>query len=231
MRYLAAAGLAALGLCALPVAAGTWTGEVALVSDYVDRGISNSDGKPAFQAGLGHGFDNGFHVGAWASTADFDDGETNAEVNLFAAQAFALGPLEAELSATWIGYPGVPADFDANLWEFALTLGHPIGDSGRLGVVTIYTPNNAGHAGNAVYAAIEGEWSPIDSWTLSAHVGRQWNDRPDRAGPSYQDWGVALVRAYGPVNLSLTFADSDLHAADCPGPCGARLVAGVALGF
>ena len=45
-----------------------------LTTDYVFRGVTYSDGDPAFQLGADLTFDNGIYVGAWASTIDIRNG-------------------------------------------------------------------------------------------------------------------------------------------------------------
>jgi uncharacterized protein (TIGR02001 family) len=49
----------------------TWS--LALTSDYVFRGITQTDYDPALQAGLTYSWDNGIYVGGWTSNVDFAD--------------------------------------------------------------------------------------------------------------------------------------------------------------
>ena len=45
-----------------------------VTSDYVFRGITQTDFDPALQGGLDYAFgDSGWYVGAWASNVDFAD--------------------------------------------------------------------------------------------------------------------------------------------------------------
>jgi len=45
----------------------TFTGNVGLYSQYVFRGISQTNEKPALQGGFDLGHKSGFYVGTWAS--------------------------------------------------------------------------------------------------------------------------------------------------------------------
>jgi uncharacterized protein (TIGR02001 family) len=211
------------------VLAQDWSAEATIVTDYVDRGISNSGGKAAAQAGLTRQFDGGFTLGGWASTIGDGPGNNWSEVNFYAAKGWQIGDADAELAATWIGYPGAPADCDANMWEFSAVLHQPVTDHGMVGMIAIATPDNGGHAGDALYLALETEWRLDDSFALFGHVGRQWNQREDRAGPDYDEWAVGMSYSINSVSLTLTFSDTPgIAKADCPGPCGKRLVAGIA---
>ena len=63
---------------------------VALVSDYKFRGISQSNENPAIQGGFDYAFNNGFYVGTWGSTVDFDSvGDFNGSLELDVATSEA----------------------------------------------------------------------------------------------------------------------------------------------
>jgi uncharacterized protein (TIGR02001 family) len=211
------------------VLAQDWSAELAIVTDYVDRGISNSAGEPALQAGLAHAVGSGFTLGGWASTVGNGPGNNWSEVNFYAAKGWQIGDADAELAATWIGYPGAPAGSDCNMWEFSAVLHQPVTGHGMVGLIAIATPDNGGNAGDALYLALETEWRLDDNVTLFGHVGRQWNQREDRAGPDYNEWAAGVAYSINTVSLTLTFSDTPgIAKADCPGPCGKRLVAGIA---
>ena len=63
-------------------ASGGFSWNAALTSEYMYRGISQSDDHPALQFDAGYGFANGFYVGAWASNVDFGD-STEAEIDTY----------------------------------------------------------------------------------------------------------------------------------------------------
>ena len=55
------------------------SGNVALVTDYKFRGISQSDSKPSVQGGFDIAFDSGFYLGTWGA----------ADLNLFLRRLLA----------------------------------------------------------------------------------------------------------------------------------------------
>ncbi|WP_282183199.1 TorF family putative porin [Niveispirillum sp. SYP-B3756] len=223
-----------LGFCALVLLpsqaalAQDWSADAAIVTDYVDRGLSNSGGKPALQLGLARALGEGFTLGSWASTIGEGEGNNWSEVDFYLAKDWQIADGDLELAATWIGYPGAPSDSDANLWEFSAVLHQPVTERGQIGLIAIATPDNSGHAGDALYLALETQWQLDENFALFGHVGRQWNQREDRAGPDYNEWAVGLFYSINTVSLSLTFSDTPgLDREDAPGPCGKRLVAGI----
>ncbi len=69
--------LAAAMLATSSAALAEISGNVTLATDYVFRGISQTDNQMAIQGGLDYAWDNGFYVGTWASNVDssfFDNG-------------------------------------------------------------------------------------------------------------------------------------------------------------
>ena len=49
----------------------TFSANVALTSDYVYRGISQSDEGPAIQGGFDYSHSTGWYLGAWGSSIEF----------------------------------------------------------------------------------------------------------------------------------------------------------------
>lgn len=96
---------------AQPLHAGGLSGSVALTSDYVFRGISQTQGNPALQAGLRVDAANGFYGSAWASTIDFASApDASSEVD------YVLGwhgkwsdNWLGEVNATYFTYPSASA--------------------------------------------------------------------------------------------------------------------------
>lgn len=121
-----ALGLAgALVLAAAPARAdGPWSGTVTAATDYVFRGVSQTYGGAALQAGASYQHDSGWFGGAWASNVDpFPGGSGSFELDLYAGyvRTFA-GDWSARASYTRYGYlwDRRPRRYDYG--EFAVTL-------------------------------------------------------------------------------------------------------------
>ncbi len=58
---------------------------VALTTDYVWRGISQTNNDPAIQGQFDLSHESGFYIGAWASNVEFADGsKTSLELDAYA---------------------------------------------------------------------------------------------------------------------------------------------------
>jgi len=91
MTTLRAAALAAtLSLCAAPVLAQnlSFSGGMTVTSNYMSRGLTNSDNRPALQF-YGEVETMGFYAGAWGSTVRLAPDQI--EVDLYAGYRFSVG--------------------------------------------------------------------------------------------------------------------------------------------
>ena len=71
LKAIMAAGAAALAMGSAGASAATFSGNVAVATDYVFRGVSQTQERPAIQGGFDAAFDSGFFAGIWASHVDF----------------------------------------------------------------------------------------------------------------------------------------------------------------
>jgi uncharacterized protein (TIGR02001 family) len=80
---------------------------VTAASQYVSRGIRQSWGRPALQAGVDYAGRSGWRAGAWTSTVDrrfIDNG--SLEMDVYAGYSRAVGEAGYNARATWYHYPG-----------------------------------------------------------------------------------------------------------------------------
>ena len=104
---------------------GEFSGSVALTSNYMFRGISQTDNEPAIQGSINYTVDTGLlgtsvYGGVWGSNVDFKDGD-QATVEL----DWSFG-LTGEIGDTGIGwtlggiyynYPGARGSLNYDYWE------------------------------------------------------------------------------------------------------------------
>ena len=84
----------------------TVTGNVTLTTDYVWRNVTQSNYDAAIQGGIDITTSNGFYVGTWASSIDFNDAsDANIEVDLYGGYRFDLGGVAADVGVIYYAYP------------------------------------------------------------------------------------------------------------------------------
>ena len=220
-------GLAALGLMTVPTfamaeeAAPEWSFNAGVVSDYVYRGFSQSDGDAAVQGGVDFTYGQ-FYAGTWASTVEFGDG-TDAEWDFYAGLTGSVGGLDYDVGATYFTYLGAPDGSDYNLIEFKAGLSKTV-EAFTIGGSIFYSPDFFGVDEEATYIEASLGYEVNDKWSLSAGVGRQYLD----VGTDYNSWNAGVgYNLTENVALDVRYWDSGVRSE----LSDARLTIGLGVSF
>ena len=119
-KYLVTSGVV-LGLVSAPAPAADVSANGGLMSEYIFRGIPQSDGNASAFAGLDIE-QSGFFVGTWAASVDDGDSSTDdgLEVDLYGGYGFDVGEISLGIGATGYFYTD---DFDDTYKELNLSAG------------------------------------------------------------------------------------------------------------
>ena len=115
-QIIAAAVL--LGTAATSGMAAELTGNAGFVSEYLFRGVPQTDGDAAAQGGLDLGFDSGFYLGTWGSSVKGDT--SGVEVDLYGGWGGESGDFSYGIGGTYYTYTN---DFDEDYVEANLNAG------------------------------------------------------------------------------------------------------------
>jgi uncharacterized protein (TIGR02001 family) len=203
---------------------------IALFTDYVDRGSSQSDGHGAVQGEMLWQHSSGHYLALWASSVDFDDGrQAAAEVNYIVGLERELGEVRLDGNVAYIHYPGAANELHYDLVEISTTVERTV-RSIEIGAQAVFTPQNSGNTGKALYVSLGVARELTQSLSIGAHVGRQWHEREEIAGPSYHDWGLALEWTRKRFSAALRYSDTDGRG-ECGELCDAGVAAGISIFF
>jgi uncharacterized protein (TIGR02001 family) len=206
----------------------TLSANVGLTSDYVFRGISQTDQGPAIQGG----FDATcglFYVGTWASALDFG-GDAHLEIDLYAGIKPKTGPVTWDLGVIYYAYPNQNnAIANLDMIEFKVGGSAEVWKGGTAGVTGFYSPDYTGELGptwtfeGAFSQALPqvGRFSP----TFSALIGYQYSDDAAYLGAfgddSYIYWNAGVTFGFHEKwSIDFRYWDSNL---DPVGACGTAL--------
>lgn len=165
----------------------------ALTSDYVWRGVSQTDEDPALQLGVDWAHESGFYLGGWASNVDFGDG-TDVEFDAWLGFKNELDSgFSYDLGYIYYFYEG---DTAQEYGEAYLALGYKI-------VGVKYSRDLENDNG---YLELNLDQSFAEVWSAGAHYGDYDFDGVD----GYNDWLVYLARAFGTWEARVAFSDTDL---------------------
>ncbi len=177
---------------------------VAVASDYVFRGFSQTNEDPALSAGVDL-TSGSFYAGAWASNVDFGD-DTKAEVDLYGGFRTEAAGFAIDLGVVGYLYVDEPSSAEYNYVEYKAAASRAVGPV-TAGVAAYYSPDFFGVDEEALYYEASLAFAPADKWTVSGTVGRQTLDVTD----DYTTWnvgaGYALTDTFG---LDVRYYDTDV---------------------
>ena len=197
-----------------PASPHTITANIGLYSQYIFRGLTQTDGDPAVQGGADWGHSSGFYAGFWASNikwteqnnfgapGSYTDGKV--EIDFYGGYKWGFAPdWTLDLGTLYYYYPGdvVPGFVKADAWEIYAGLSWK-----WLSAKFSY----AVAKDNFQFTNSDGSWyldlsanvplgdfyKPLNGFTLMAHWGRQDFRGNTGAFPndtcSYEDWKLGL---------------------------------------
>lgn len=213
------------------------TANLTFTSDYVFRGISQSQNGPAVQGGIDWTSDR-FYAGVWASSIDFGGGAPS-EIDIYAGFAPTLGTVDLNFGAIYYAYPKAndPASGEFNYFELNAGARRDFG-SATVNLALNYSPDYFGESGNALF--FEGSIGVRlgRNFELSSAVGHQWIENNAAFGtPDYLTWNVGVGYTWEQFTLDLRYHDTNLSRTQCfgggPGAdvCSARAVLSITANF
>lgn len=214
-----------------------WTisGSTAFKSDYVLRGISQTDEEPSVQGLITATHKSGFAASLWGSNVDFNDGdETASEFDGTASYTFPVGSGNLTLGGIYYAYLGAESDLNYDYVEGFATYGVKVMDKADVTAGVYYSPDFFASSGNAVYTNL-GVSVPIpsfDGFFVNGAAGYQWIDDADAFGvPDYADWTLGAAYKYDKVTVGLNYHDTDVSKNDCSDLCSERIVGSISYAF
>ena len=216
----AAMALALASLAAATTAQAGTSGNVTVTSDYLFRGVTQTNRKPALQGGITYTADNGFYVGGWGSSiswlSDADPGiSSQVELDAFAGYAGKFGDSDVgfDVGGNYYWYPGeYPSGFNsADTFELYAGVSYRI-LSARYYYATTDLFGVPGSRGSGdLDVAANWEFSP--GWTLNAGAGKQWVKHA--SGLDYSYWKLGVTRSFERgFSVAASYNDTDIDGLD-----------------
>ncbi|MCL7462678.1 TorF family putative porin [Pseudomonas sp. NW5] len=200
---------------ASPVGAFEISMNAGLASDYVFRGISQTQGSGAIQGGLDVAHESGLYVGTWASNVDFG-GKASVEFDYYLGFAGSLGEtLSYDLGWIKYAYPGESALNFTETYASLSAYGASVGAA--------YS-SDVGGSDSTLYSYLGYEYTLPYEIGLALQYGRYDFKQTTFAsgGSAYNDWSIGLSKTLAGLDLGLTYTDTDLSSTDCAGFVGKK---------
>jgi uncharacterized protein (TIGR02001 family) len=205
-----------------------FSANVALTSDYLFRGITQTDGGFAIQGGFDINHETGFYIGTWGSNLKFLEGNTvkaedraDIELDLYIGFAKDLGNgFSYNVKAGQYLYPGAGSDLNYDMTEFNVTLKYSMPQGTAFDFQYDFSPDFAGadEGHNYMFGV---------NHTLSSGLGfrgfvGQQNIEDNKASgkDDYLYYGLSLSFPVAKFNGSIAYSNTDLDNAEALGADG-----------
>lgn len=183
----------------------SFSGTVALTSDYIFRGVSQTLEDPAVQASLTVANDSGFFAGIWGSNVDFGVDE-DIEIDYSVGFSNSVDNLAYTVGAYYYTYPGAPDALDYDYLEFGLNLSYTV-DMVTPTASVYYSPDFFAGTGAAWYVTGGLAVAPTDIFKVYANIGLQTiDDVPD----DVLDWNIGVSATWEALTFDLKYTDTDI---------------------
>jgi uncharacterized protein (TIGR02001 family) len=222
---LALCGLASLSSAALAEGSNL-TGNIGVATDYIFRGISQSQHQPEISGGFDYAHPSGLYVGTWLSNQAWVE----------------TGPAKTNSSLEWDLYGGYSASINDDF-------------SYNVGLISYYYPGNRDGAGAGLptpdtvegnlaltwkmftvkysytlsdyfvgwgedgvtktrgsgYIELNGAYDLGNGWGVNGHVGHQ--KVKNYSAASYSDWKLGVTKDIGYGTVALAYSDTNADSA------------------
>lgn len=178
-----------------------------VTSDYVFRGVSQTQEDPAIQGGIDATYGIGY-AGVWASNVDFGADDPTAEIDLYAGVRPTIGDTSLDLGVLYYGYvedKGIQGSY--SYVELKAAASHTFGPA-TLGAAVYYSPEYPGDGGDATYVEANAAMPIAEKLTLSGAVGHQ----AIKNYGDYNTWNIGVAYALtDKLSADLRYHDTDEH--------------------
>ncbi len=210
-KFMGAAMLAGATIAGVGAANAETTASVSLTTDYVFRGISQTDGGAAIQGSFDWSNEM-FYAGVWGSNVNFGAVSptdlASMELDVYVGFTPTTGPVSWDIALVGYFYPnGDDALAGGELDYFEGIVGGSIdlNEQFSIGGQVAYTPEYFGETGDGTYWEINGGFALDDATSFKAAYGVQ---DIDFAVDSYSTWNVGVEHAMHGFTLGLTYSDT-----------------------
>lgn len=166
------------------------SGNAAMSSDYLWRGLTQTGNAAAVSGGLDYGHDSGVYAGTWASNVAGD-----TEIDVYGGFSKEFGGLGIDLGGIYYHYPDDWEDF----YEGYLGLSFSM-----VGATVYYNPEGSF---SGLYATAGLDYEITKGVSVGVSGGYAMPD----AGGEYMHYGLSLTKSMDAGDFSVMVSDTDME--------------------
>ena len=195
---------------------------LAVMTDYVSRGLSQTDRDPAAQATLELSYSAGPPVfqpflGIFAGNVNFPGADS--EVDPYIGTRGTAAGVAYELVAIYYAYPDARSELKFQFFEYGASLSHPWPlVTPTIGI--LYSPNFFADSGKQFYPFVSAR-VPFrivgHEWGVTGRFSRRMIEHNERFGlPDYNAWTASLDTTVHGFTFSVAYTDTNVPLSVCP---------------
>lgn len=206
----------------------TASASVALTTDYIWRGISQTKSDPAIQGQFDLSHESGAYVGVWASNVQFDDDgstdNTNIEVDAYGGYTneFDLGFTALTYDFGWLHYE-FPSHDSSNINELYVGFGVSPFENLNIGGYYYFGIAVGDEANGGDYRYLSMDYTLPDEWGAFTILGHAAHYDRKGGNDDYWDWKVGVAKDLAGFNFEIAYTDTDINSTNATE--GAKVVA------
>lgn len=202
---------------------------VGVQTDYVFRGVSQTNSNPSAFGGVDLTYKSFVYLGGWTSNLDFKpfgDTHTSEEVDLYGGIRPSAEGFNFDFGYQYYGYLNQPKNAPAvDYQEVYAKVTRAFGPA-TLGLSVYYSPTFTGATGNATYTEANAAYTINPKWSVSGAVGHQ----DIQKSTSFSTWNAGATYALTDhLGIDVRYYDTDQHKLG--EPYKARVVAALKATF
>ncbi len=179
---------------------------IGAVSNYIWRGVTQTDDGAAIQGGVDYSHASGISAGTWVSNIDWGTPDPNYELDLYAGYGGSFGDVSYELTTIYYVYPDT--DSDANLWEMGASVFYSVATVGLQYTLDGEVDSGPFSSGDVYwYGGVE--FALPSDFSVGATLGYyDFDDTGDEG--DYTHWTISLAKDAGDFGtFSLNYDQND----------------------
>lgn len=205
---------------------------VALTTDYVFRGFTQTDEKPAIQGGFDINHETGAYFKTWASNVKFLENETvpahdraSLEVDATLGYQRQLNDnLTYGLQVARFMYPGAGSDLNYDMTEFNLNFKYAASQT-EWGFNYDYSPQYSGEVDKSHHYNLSFNYALSENARFGGYVGQLSVGDNEKFGyDDYRYYGLSLSYSTEALDTSLTYSNTDVDSEKKKDKADGRLV-------
>ncbi|WP_100656542.1 TorF family putative porin [Alteromonas flava] len=179
---------------------------VGIASDYVFRGISQTDSNPALQASVDFESESGWYGGIWGSNVDFND-DANTEIDYYLGYAHEFEHVLLDIGFNYYSYQGYSSSDDSDYGELLVNA-----EISNFSLLFGYTNDYINSDESVSYLSAAYLIPLANEFSLTLQVG--YSRGEEALGENYVDYSATVEKSWHGIDASLALHSTDIDDSD-----------------